>query len=535
MLTPTAIAEKIIVMEGWRANLLAVAAGAASALALAPFHLWPILFFTMPIFVWLLDGAVAPSASRGLRRFWPAFRTGFNFGFGYFLAGLWWIGQAFLVEADEFAFLLPVAVIGLPILLALFWGVGAAFSRLAWRDGWSRLLAFACAITLAELARGHVWTGFPWNLPGYALMPSPLMMQSVGLVGAYGMTLVTLFITASPAIFAPGDGVRKRRVRAVLASALVLLVAHAGYGAWALSRATDDVVANVKLRLVQPNIDQREKWKPENAGPIFRSYLELSNTNAGPQANGANAFTHIIWPESAFPFILSEQQQALGAIRNTIGPNTTLISGAMRRESGDAIFNSALVINGEAQIVAARDKTQLVPFGEFLPAQSFLESMGFQQLTKQQGGFAQGLTRAPVSLPGAPAFLPLICYEVVYSGPLNAGEERPGWIVNLTNDAWFGNTSGPYQHAHQTRVRGVEQGIPIVRVANSGITFVSDAWGRIDKQLPFGARAVLDSDLPVAAAATPFSRNGNFPIALFVCILFFALVVLRALNTNRLQ
>lgn len=534
-MTPTKIAERIILLEGMRAHALAIFAGAFSALALAPVHFWPILFLTIPVFVLLLDGAVAPVKARGLRRFWPAFRTGFNFGFGYFLAGLWWIGQAFLVEAEDFAFLLPVAVIGLPLVLAVFWGVGAALSRLAWRDGWPRLLAFACAITLAEFARGHVWTGFPWNLPGYALMPSPLMMQSAGLLGAYGMTFVTLFITSAPAIFAPGDGQRKRHVRLVLISALGLLVAHISYGFYMMSQANDETVAGVKLRLIQPNVDQREKWKPENAAPIFRSYLKLSDTNSGPETSNAKAFTHLIWPESAFPFILSEQPQALGAIRNLLGSRTKLITGAMRRESGDAIFNSALVLDPDANIVAARDKTQLVPFGEFLPAQEFLESLGFQQLTKQQGGFERGLTRSPISIAGAPAFLPLICYEVVYSGPLNAGDTRPGWIINLTNDAWFGNSSGPYQHAHQTIVRGVEQGLPVVRVANSGISFVSDAWGRREEILPFGVEAVLDSKLPVARPQTVFSRMGNVPIGLFVCILFFALIVLRTFSTKRLQ
>lgn len=529
----TSISERVILMEGWRAVLMAVLAGALSALALAPFHIWPILFLTIPVFVWLLDGAVAPVGSRGLRRFWPAFKTGFLFGFGYFLAGLWWVGVAFLVEAEDFAFLLPFAVIGLPILLALFWGVATALARLAWSDGWMRLVAFAAALTLAELARGFVWTGFPWNLPGYALMPNPLMMQSVGLIGAYGMTFVALLITAAPAIFAPST--RKRGVRMVLTSALILLVAHLGYGAWALSNAHNDKVAGVKLRIVQPNIDQREKWKPLNAGPIFRSYIDLSNTNAGPDAANARAFTHIIWPESAFPFLVAEQPSALKTIANMLGTRTNLITGAMRREAGDAIFNSALVLDGEGKIIAARDKTQLVPFGEFLPAQSLLESIGLQQLTRLQGGFEKGLTRAPISLPNAPSFLPLICYEIVYSGSLNSGDTRPGFIINLTNDAWFGNTSGPYQHAHQAQVRGVEQGLPIIRVANNGVSFVSDAWGRIEKRLPYGVKAVLDSDLPQAGPPTLFSRIGNLPILLFVCILLCALVGVRTLNTNRLQ
>jgi len=539
---PTQIAERIIVLEGWRASLLAIAAGALSALALAPLHLFPILFLTMPVFVWLLDGSVAQVGARGIFKFWPAFKTGWLFGFGYFVAGLWWIGQAFFVDADDFLWLLPFAVFGLPMFLACFWGVATALARLAWREGWSRLVGLAAILTLLEFVRGTIWTGFPWNLFGYTFMPNATMMQSAAVIGTYGITFFALFITMAPAIFAPGDGVRPRRVRAVLIAATGLLVMHVGYGVVKLSGVEAHNVPRVMLRIVQPNIDQREKWLDGASTKIFQTYLDLSNSNTGPQTASSAAFTHIIWPESAFPFILAEQSGALSAIDDLLPDSTTLITGAMRREppldenSRSRIFNSALVLNGAGEIVAARDKTRLVPFGEFLPFQTILEQIGLRQLTQLQGGFDAGHRREVVSSQNWPPFLPLICYEIVYPGDLGTHDnERPKWLVNLTNDAWFGITSGPYQHAHLSLVRGVEEGLPVIRVANNGISFVSDSYGRIRKSLPLGAKGVLDSRLPQAAPPTFYSQIGNLPLIVCICMAFLILVVVRVVNTKKLQ
>ena len=537
----TSLAERIILLEGKKSTLLAICAGGLSALSLAPFHLFPILFVTIPVLVWLLDGAVAPVGSSGLRRFWPAFRTGWLFGFGYFLVGLWWIGKAFLVDADGFLWALPFAVLGMPIGLAIFWGLGTAVARLVWSDGWVRLVGLAAALTMTEYLRGTLFTGFPWNLPGYAFMPNAAMMQSASLIGTYGVTFFTLFIASAPAIFAPGDGENPRRVRAVLVAALVLFTGHIGVGYWILHQNPAQQSA-IKVRLVQPNIDQAEKWLPGMAPKIFQTYLDLSKSNTGPTTNGAKAFHHIIWPESAFPFILAEQRDALTAIAELLPDHTTLITGAMRREpaaNGESearVFNSALVLNGNGEIIAAQDKTRLVPFGEFLPFQEFLEKLGLRQLTDMRGGFAAGTRRNVIELVDRPSFLPLICYEVVYPGGLLQGSARPDWIVNLTNDAWFGNTFGPYQHAHQTRVRAAEEGLTIVRVANSGISFVADPWGRVEEQLPVGVRAVLDSRLPKQRAdQTIFAQYGNLPLLIIICMIFAILLGLRDFKFKRLQ
>lgn len=537
----TSIAERVILLEGWRAALLAFAAGAVSSFAQAPYHAWPILFVTMTLFVWLLDGAVAPSRARGLGRFWPSFRTGWLFGFGYFCFGLWWIGNAFLVDAEEFIWLLPFAVTILPAGMALFWGLAAALARLAWRDGWVRLVALAATLTLVEWLRGTVFTGFPWNTLGTAFMPTPVLMQSASIIGTYGVTFFAVFVAVAPAVFAPGQGAQPRGIRPVVALAALVLAIHTGFGFWVLSQAETETVAGVKLRIVQPAIDQTKKWDPENEPEIMQRYFDLSNSNTGPDTASAAAFTHVFWPESAFPFILTQRPDQLSKIADLLPQNTSLITGAMRLEPGvpgvsrRKIFNALMVINGDGEIVAARDKTQLVPFGEFLPFQATLENLGFQQLTRQQGGFAIGSSRKPLSLPGVPAFLSLICYEIVYPGTVIPQDtKRPGWLVNLTNDGWFGMTAGPYQHAHQTQIRAAEEGLPIVRAANTGISMVVDTYGRILDSLPLGAQGVIDADLPAARKPTFYATIGNVPVVLFVCMVFLILVALRNFNTKGL-
>lgn len=543
------IAERVLLLEGWPRAAVALIAGALSALALAPYHAFPILLITLPVLVWLLDGALPESGSSGIlggiRRLMPGFRIGWWFGFGYFLAGFWWVGQAFLVDADDFAFLLPVAVVALPAGLALFWGVAGMLARLVWNDDWTRILGFAASFTLAEWMRGTLLTGLPWNVPGYAAMPTPLSMQSASLIGLYGVTFFALFVAASPALLgSKSTGSSRRSTRFVLTATALICVFHLGFGLWSLSTAEKAYVEDVKLRVVQPALDQREKWDITKEPQIMARYFELSNANKGPEVANIAAFTHVIWPESAFPFILSKRADQLANIAQLLPPTTNLITGAMRLEEAansdeqPRVFNSLYVINGEGETIAARDKVRLLPFGEFLPFQDFLESLGFQQLTRLRGGFAAGHQRSVVDIPGTPTFLPLICYEIIFSGRIqsdaSASAPAPKWIVNLTNDAWFGMTAGPYQHAHQAQVRAVEEGLPVVRAANNGISFVSDAYGRIEESLGLGQRGVVDSLLPVARASTPFRNFGNFPAMGIICLIVLGLLLLKHKTTNRM-
>jgi apolipoprotein N-acyltransferase len=258
------VADAIIVLWGWRRFAIAFAAGALSALALPPFSAFPVLFLTMPVLVWLIDGAIPGPGKGAIRGLMPAALVGWAFGFGYFLAGLWWIGAAFLVDADKFAWLLPVAVLAMPAGLALFWALAAAAARLAWPDGWRRILVLAITFTAAEWLRGHVLTGFPWNAFGYTLTPVPLMMQSASLVGLWGLTLAAFIIFAAPALLV-ADGNKGRRGRILfIGCAGLLLAAHVVFGLVRLAGATDAVLPQTRLRIVQPSIAQNEKWQEEN-------------------------------------------------------------------------------------------------------------------------------------------------------------------------------------------------------------------------------------------------------------------------------
>ena len=524
-----------ILLWGWKRSLCALVSGAISALSMPPFDLFWVLFITFPILVWLIDGTAADPARSIYGRLKPSFITGWWFAFGYFVAGFWWIGAALLVDINTFGWLLPLAVVGIPAFLALFWAVAIALARIFWSEGWRRIVMLSLAVALAEYARGTILTGFPWNNIGYAAMTNPMMMQSVSVLGLYGITPLAILVFASPAIFAPRSGQHPRRVRALLVVCLGLVLAHVGFGYWRLQSNPVKFVPEIKLRIIQPAIAQKDKWLPENEAEIFKSYLSLSSDKN-------DEITHYIWPESAFPFVLTERRDALAAIANMLPQDTYLITGAMRIEAATSaqgppkVFNSVYVINHEGEIVGAADKLHLVPFGEYLPFQEYIESLGLQQLTGIEGGFNAGSSRKILTTKTTGGFLPLICYEIIFPGQILPRYRKDGqsqlktatsppppkaeWIVNITNDAWFGTTSGPYQHQRQAVIRGVEEGLPVIRAANSGISSVSDPFGRIHGILSLGERGSLDAGLPVPAAATLYQQYRNSGFFLIFALLF---------------
>jgi apolipoprotein N-acyltransferase len=300
----------------------------------------------------------------------------------------------------------------------------------------------------------------------------------------------------------------------------VLLGVLAAYGALRLSQSPTQFVAGVKLRIMQPNLTQDEKFNYGAKQQVMERYLALSDRATGPGSTGVKDVTHLIWPESAFPFFLTREPDALAQIANLLPPNGVLIVGAARAASVAPTpgmihaYNSIYVIDHTGAILSVYDKLHLVPFGEYLPFQDTLESLGLMQLTKVHGGYIPGTVRKPISVPGAPPFLPLICYEIVFPGDVVPPGERPGWMVNVTNDGWFGQSSGPYQHLQQARVRAIEEGLPLVRAANTGVSAVVDPLGRIVRSLPLGTEGVLDSPLPRAIAPTPYARLGDSPIGI---------------------
>ncbi len=502
---------------GWRRALVAISAGSISVLAFAPFFAAPVLFLTLPAFVWLIDS----------RADWrSAAIDGWLFAFGFFFFNLVWVGEAFLVEADKFAVLLPFAVTLLPAGLALFWAAAAAACRLVWPSSLARVLVLAIALSIAEWLRGHVLTGLPWNVVGYALTATDELMQGAALVGVYGLTPLVIAIFAAPLVLL-ADAARENRVPPYATVALVSLAPLAilfAYGLWRLSQPAE-FVPGVRLRIVQPSVLQREKWMPEHQRRIFDDHLTLTLTDAAGNRDDADGVTHVIWPEAAMPFLPLEHPEALTAIAEALPDGATLITGAIRRELTNAAgallppsqvktFNGLIAFDDAGRPVERYDKIHLVPFGEYLPLEPLWGPLGLKKLTHGMGAFAAGPSPRPLlDISGLPPAIALVCYEALFPGAIVDGAERPGMMINVTNDGWFGNSTGPRQHLHQARVRAVEEGAPLIRAANNGVSAIIDSRGRMLQRLDMNVRGVIDGPLPAAAGPTPYSRIGDWGFA----------------------
>jgi apolipoprotein N-acyltransferase len=453
------IADPIIAAKGSTRALIAFLAGAASTLGLAPINLWPALFVTFPILVWLIDGATAadwskpvvapptddplpararaaiedikknvgiaqtpPQASRlaqAWRHITPAATIGWWFGFGYFIAGLYWLGFALLVDAASYAWFLPFAIIGVPAGLAIFTSFGVVLARLVWSSGALRILALAAGLTVAEWLRGHVLTGFPWNTYGYALTGSLWLAQASALVGIWMLTLIAVAAFASPAVLV--DSRASLRARCWLpAGAAVVLAGFALFGASRLAAMPMRFVEGVELRLMQPNLPEDETSNYSAREEVMRRYIALSRRPSAQRPNGMADVTHLVWPESAFPFFLAYEGKALADIVDLLPPRAILITGAVRASRPDPdghvrhAYNSIYVLDHDVSVRGLYDKVHLVPFGEYLPFQDFMESLGLLQLTKIRGGYLAGEQHKPLAIPGAPPALPLICYEIIF-------------------------------------------------------------------------------------------------------------------------
>ena len=484
----------------WRLPLVvrmtvAGAGGAMAAWAMPPDAIPPaLLALYAPLFL-LLSGA----RGRG-----SGFLLGWSAAFGFHLLGLSWVGEAFLVEAEKFGWMRPFAMGGLPAGLALLFGLtGALFVRLRRGKPAADLGLFAGLVLAAEWLRGTILTGFPWNLPVQAWDGFPGVLQAAAWIGPYGLSLLTVLSAAAFGLLA-----MLPPLRAVLLVALASLplATAAALGNWRLAEAPAQMptVPDVKLRLVQPNIPQREKWLPQMRAENFRRHLTMSRDAA------AAGVTHVIWPEAATSFLLLDSPDALDAIREVVPPGGALITGTPRKmgESGQGALygNSAVILNDAAEPVATYDKHHLVPFGEYVPLRDWLP---VERLAAGRGDFTPGPGPQTLAVPGAPPVSPLICYEGIF--PLGVREEAkpPEWLLNITNDAWFGSSAGPHQHLAIARLRAIEQGLPLVRVANTGISAVIDPYGRNLHAMAVGTQGVIDTGLPRSLAPTPYSRYGN--------------------------
>ncbi len=477
----------------WSRLGLAILAGAAMTLGQAPVSFPWALFLALPVLVWLLD------AAPGLR---AAAATGWAAAFGYFVTGLYWIGHAFLVDPERFAWMMPFAVTLLPAFLGLFWAAAFALAKRVWPPGaWWRPAALAVCLTLAEYARSHVLTGFPWGLPGYVWAETPAM-QAAAWAGPFGVTFLTLALV--PMV---GLAAAERRALPGIAAAACLAGLWVA-GSVALGRDGAGPAGPV-IRVVQPNADQKLKWQPEHAREFYARLLAESGAPPDPELGRPAA---VIWPETAVAFLPAykpERRAEVAAAAN----GAVVLLGALHAElrgGAELWYNGLAAILPDASLGPRYDKHHLVPFGEYLPYPSVLGAIGFRQLV-QQGGFTPGGPPKAMVVEGLPPFSALICYEMIFPDEVVPPGPRPAWILQVTNDGWFGSYGGPQQHLAQARIRAIEQGLPVVRAANTGISAVIDARGRVLRSLPMHQAGRIDARIPGALPPTLYSRTGDVP------------------------
>jgi apolipoprotein N-acyltransferase len=397
--------------------------------------------------------------------------------------------------------------------MALYTGAACALASRFWQPNASRVFVLAVCYALGEWVRGHALTGFPWNLPAYGWGASLGVLQSAALFGSYSLSLLTVLLGASFALlFDRGDNWR------IPASMTALFVVFWVGGDIRLARNPTALIENVHVRLVQPDVPQTEKYVPRYRVRNWQRLIDLSVAKNGPQP------THIIWPEAAPPFLLAREPEALDDVTLLTSRDTVLLTGAVRVEVNTPtdyhFFNSFYVFGNGGQLLDTYDKFHLVPFGEYLPLKSLFSAIGIAKIVNSPGDFVAGPGAKTFDVPGAPPVTPLICYEILFPDEI-AATARPGWYVNVTDDSWFGppSSSGPYQHLLTARIRAIEQGVPIARAANTGISAMIDPLGRVTATLGAGQMGIVDAMLPAALPPTPYSRFGEwlFLLLLFAC------------------
>ncbi|MDF1748036.1 MAG: apolipoprotein N-acyltransferase [Alphaproteobacteria bacterium] len=509
--------------HGWRRRGALILLGAITTLALPPLNIWPIAFLTLPFVVWMLEGVTQ-------RR--QAFGVGWWFAFGYFCVGWYWISNALLVFSADLWWMIPFALVGLPMVMAVYYGLAAmivdAVSGRAAVRRLGRCLLLAAAFAGMDMLRGILFTGFPWNTFGYLWSGIPALSQAASLIGVYGLGvavllsgfLMSMIVADEPAI----DRVC-RRLALVVAVAIPVVTYAGGAARLSMAPPLSEQQADPTrqgLRMVQANIPQKEKWGRDFRVLNFQKFIRLSSTDR------PDWVSTVIWPETAAAFFIDEQpdfRTAAGAFAAPVGGY--LITGAPRRVQDPlTLYNSLLVLNDQGEVLTEYDKSHLVPFGEYVPLGSYLP---FGKVTVGAVDYSPGPGPRTVSVPGLPPFSPLICYEIIFPGHVVDETQRPDWILNITNDAWYGHSAGPYQHVQHTRLRAIEEGLPLVRAASTGVSVAFDGYGRELARIDLDTSGVRDFRVPAPLPATVFSKYGN-TVALFlllICGLAGALVIRR--------
>jgi apolipoprotein N-acyltransferase len=514
--TARAIADWLGGLAGWRRRAVVATMGALSALALPPVHAAPLLLLAFPVLVWLVGRSKGP---------WAAFGAGWWFGFGHFVAGLYWLTHALLIEPEKFAWMIPLAVGGLSAVLAVFPALATLATHLSRCRAAARLLVLALAWTAFEWLRGIVFTGFPWNLIGYSWAFSDAMNQLAALTGIWGLSFFTVLGASAPALLAGRSG--EAAARRLLPAGLCLLPLALVFlgGSLRLPAAPSETFPGVTLRLVQPAIEQRLKSAEHLRQANLARHLRLT-----VDTPGFDSISHAIWPEAAIPFLLEQSPDWRVILGTAAHPGGVLITGALRGriESNTlrALWNSLFAVAPGGDIVGTADKFHLVPFGEYVPLRQFLPFL--DKITPGGTDFSAAPGPQTLRLPGLPPLGALICYEAIFPGAVVDAADRPAWLLNLTNDGWYGISTGPYQHFTAARLRAVEEGMALVRSANNGISGVVDAYGRITAELGLGKVGVLDAGLPRALPRlTLYARFGDWTLLVLLVAAAGAAVALR--------
>ena len=494
--------EKLISWLGRRQKrlwVMAVLLGFVLALGQAP--------VSFPIGVFISIPILAYSAFR-VQTWKQAFAIGWWAGFGYFGLSMVWLIEPFMVEPEKFAVLAPFALFSMSGGLALFWGCAFAISR-KFATGLGRyIIGLAVVWALSEYLRSVLFTGFPWGLLGYTWIKTPIA-QWASVVGPFGLTFITLFGGLLLLSFP------NRCFMAPVITVIFFAVLLAG-GAWRTPDLDIKQETNLRVRLVQPNAPQHQKWDPEWMGVFFRRGLELTSAPAKQPVD------LVIWPETSVPFALQGNMGDLEIISDAAGPNAHIIAG-IRRFDRDKLYNSMIHLDQKGRLVSIYDKSHLVPFGEYVPFSEYLSGLGLRGLVANLQGFSSGLGPEVITAIGLPSYLVMICYEAIFPYFTHTGSNRPEFLMHITNDAWFGDTIGPFQHLAQVQFRAIEQGLPAARAANTGISAVIDPYGRIVSRLKLNAAGSLDADVPVPLAPTLYAQFGDLPF--IVMMIFLGLAV----------
>lgn len=489
-----AVATRFTKLVGWRRWLTLALLGALATLALPPLGLLPVLLISLSGLVWILAGA---TNRRG------AFAIGWWWAWAWYGIGFYWIGNAMLVDPERFGWMIPFATLGLGGVQAVFIGVATLLTHMTRTTGVARVVVLAGIWTVMEWVRAWFLTGFPWNPLGSVWDAVPMVLQLASVAGVYGLCAFTILVFALPAALA--DFITRAERWGVIGGIIILGVAAMAFGSARLAAHPTQYVPGVRLRLVQAAIAQRHMWRDDLRQSQLLDHVQLS------QRAGYGAITHVIWPETAAPFFLDMDESARGLVASAAPPGGMVLTGAPRITPRGTepmhLWNSLMAIDGGGQVLGIYDKVHLVPFGEYVPLRGLLP---ISKLTAGGMDFSAGDGHRTLHLPGLPPVGPFICYEAVFPGEVvDRDQERPQWLLTVTNDGWFGRSAGPHQHLAAGRMRAVEEGLPLVRAANTGISAIIDPLGREVQRLELDERGVLDGELPRPLPQTVYGRWGN--------------------------